>query len=302
MTEEDILRESSTLKGANFRSYKGKYLILDNLEVKEEPTLHAVHEIYNTHFTTVVVVLRGTMHVLVNDLLVEVKSNDYLLIMPFMRVEVLESRCLFFSMFVQNEIANDIYEQSGIGRNVGVRYFCFHHYHFDRFNIDVLLNDYRLLRIEQARKSYPMQEMTIRALLTIFLAHLYSFRDDADEVAHLTNTRQQEIFNRFLTLVSLYYMKNRTVKFYADKINITSKYLSYVVTGFTGCSASVVIDRYVVSRLKQVLYANSTNIKSISIQYNFPNQSFFGRYFKRITGMSPYDYLKKNNRTVACEK
>ena len=300
MTEEDILKEN--IKSANFRSYKGKYIILDNLEVKEEPTLHAVNEIYNTHYTTVVVVLRGTMHVLINDQLVEIKSNDYLLIMPFMRVEVLESRCIFFSMFVQNEIANDIYEQSGIGRNVGIRYFCFHHYHFDHHDIDLLLNDYGLLRIEQARKSYPMQEMTIRSLLTIFLAHLYSFRKDENEIPHLPDSRQQDIFNRFLTLVSLYYMKNRTVQFYADKINITSKYLSCVVNSFTGCSASVVIDRYVVSRLKQVLYANNVNIKTISSQYNFPNQSFFGRYFKRVAGMSPYDYLKNNNRKIACEQ
>lgn len=300
MTEEGIEKES-TFKNANFKSYKGKYIILDNLEVKDEPTLHAVHETYNTNFTTVVVVLRGTLHVLINDRLIEVKSNDYLLIMPFMRVEVLESRCIFFSMFIQNEIANDIYEQSGIGRNVGIRYFIFHHYHFDRRDVELLLNDYMLLRIEQSRACYPMQELTIRSLLTIFIAHLYSFRKDTDEISHQVNTRQQDIFNRFLTLVSLYYMKNRSVQFYADKISITSKYLSSVVNSFTGCSASVVIDRYVVYRLKQVLYANNLNIKTISSQYNFPNQSFFGRYFKRVTGMSPYDYLKKNNRKAACE-
>ncbi|MBQ9641559.1 MAG: AraC family transcriptional regulator [Bacteroidaceae bacterium] len=298
MTEEDILKETH-FKNANFKSFKDKYIILDNIETKEEPVVHAVDEIHNTRYTIVIVVLRGTMHTIINDKFIEIKSNDYLIVMPFMRLEILESRCIFFGMAIQNEIANDIYENSGIGRNVGVRYFCFHHYHFEKFHIELLLNDYSLLRIEQDRQSYPMQEITLRSFLTAFLAHLYSFRKETDEIPHKSNTRQQAIFDKFLNLVSLYYMKNRTVQFYADKINITPKYLSSIVNIFTGCSASVVIDRYVVCRIKQVLYANNANIKTISSQYNFPNQSFFGRYFKRITGMSPYDYLKKNNRKQA---
>jgi len=295
MTEEDIFKDSD-LKDANFKSYKDKYIILDNLDARGEPTVHANQEVYNTRYTFVIVVLHGTLHVVINDKLVDLKANDYLVVTPFMRFEILESRCIFFSFYVQNEIANDIYEHSGIGKSVGIRYFCFHHNHFERPCIDLLLNDYHLIRIEQQRPNYKMKEMTLRAFITIFLAHLYSFRKENDEISHEDNSRQQKLFAKFLNLLSLYYKKDRSVQFYAEKISITPKYLSNIVHSQTGLSASVVIDRYVVYRIKQVLYANDINIKKISRMFNFPNQSFFGRYFKRIVGLSPNDYLHNCNR------
>ena len=140
MSEEDFITVES-IKEANFKSYKDKYALYDNFDVKGEPVLHAEREKYNTNYTFVIVVLHGTLHILVNDKLLEVKSNDYLVVNPYMRMELLESRCIFFSMFIQNEIANDVYEHCGIGKKVGVRCFCFHHYHLNSYLIDLLVSD-----------------------------------------------------------------------------------------------------------------------------------------------------------------
>lgn len=295
MKEGDTLT-ADMVRNAHFRSYKDRYIIIDNLDCHGEPVIHSLAEIYNTKYTYITVVLRGTMHMIINDHRVEVRANDYIVINPYMSVEIMESRCLYFSFLVQNEIANDIYEHSGIGRSVGVRCFCYHHYHFEKYYIDMLLNDYSLIRIEQERHAYKMKEMTLRAFIAAFLAHLYSFRKDEDEIIVSSNSKQYTVFHKFLTLLSLYCKKERSVQFYADKIGITPKYLSNIVHANTGYSASVVIDCYVVYRIRQVLYANDMNIKTISSTYNFPNQSFFGRYFKRITGMPPNEFLKKNNR------
>ena len=295
MSEEDFITVES-IKEANFKSYKDKYALYDNFDVKGEPVLHAEREKYNTNYTFVIVVLHGTLHILVNDKLLEVKSNDYLVVNPYMRMELLESRCIFFSMFIQNEIANDVYEHCGIGKKVGVRCFCFHHYHLNSYLIDLLVSDYNLIKIEQGRPYYKMQEMTVRSFLSAYLAHLYSLRKDEDEIIYKDDSRQHKIYSQFLELLSCFYKKERSVQFYADKIGITPKYLSNIVHQYTHCSASVVIDRYVICRVKQMLYSNDVNIKTISTLYNFPNQSFFGRYFKRITGISPLEYLRKNNR------
>ncbi|MDE6000520.1 MAG: helix-turn-helix domain-containing protein, partial [Bacteroidaceae bacterium] len=71
--------------------------------------------------------------------------------------------------------------------------------------------------------------------------------------------------------------------------------LSTIVKTFTQLTASQVIDQYIISAIKQSLYSNKQNIKTISEEYHFPSQSFFGRYFKRLTGMSPNDYIKHHN-------
>jgi len=284
------------LHGVFYKSFKINYHIIDNLDLKGEPRVHEHPEIYNTKYTFVIVVVRGCLHITINNRSIDLKSDDYVVITPFMHVEAFESRCIFFSFYVQNEIANDIYEHSGIGRTWGPRYFCYHHYHFEKEHIEMLLNDYQLMRIEIGRKGYKMQELTLRAFLTAFLAHLYSFKKDSDEIKHLDKSRQQQMFNKFLELLSLYYKKERSVQFYADKISITPKYLSNIVHTYTGMPASTAIDCYVVYRIKQVLYTNDINIKTISEMYNFPNQSFFGRYFKRVVGVSPNDFLKTSNR------
>ena len=78
-------------------------------------------------------------------------------------------------------------------------------------------------------------------------------------------------------------------------MHITPKYLSAIVKTFTQLTASQVIDQYVIFAIKQSLYSNQHNIKTISAEYNFPSQSFFGRYFKRLTGMSPNVYIKHHN-------
>ena len=286
------------LQGVYYKSFKLSYHIIDNLDIKGEPLVHEHPEIYNTRYTFIVVVVRGNLHIAINGKIVDLTANDYLVVSPFMHLEAFDSHCYFFSFYVQNEIANDIYEHSGIGKNMGPRYFCCHHYHFEKEYIEQLHNDYQLIRIEMGRKGYRMQELTLRAFLTAFLAHLYSFKKDSDEIIHTDKSRQEKMFKKFLELLSLYCKKERSVQFYADKISITPKYLSNIVNSYTGMSASVAIDHYVVYRIKQVLYTNDTNIKAISEMYNFPNQSFFGRYFKRVAGMSPNDYLKSNNRRI----
>ena len=71
--------------------------------------------------------------------------------------------------------------------------------------------------------------------------------------------------------------------------------MSTIVHKYTGMTASQAIDQYIVFAIKQTLYNNEQNIKKVSEEYNFQSQSFFGRYFKRITGLSPNAYLKQNN-------
>ena len=283
MTEEEMFKDEKR-QGLFCKSFKCYYHIIDNLDSRGEPIFREQPEIYNTKYSIVLVVVRGSLHIAINNRIIDLKSNDFIVITPFMRVETSDSRCSFFCFFIQNEIANDIYEHSGIGQNIGPRYYCFHHYHFDKEKIELLLNDYQLMRIEIGRTAYKMQELTLRALMTVFLAHLYSFKKDCDEILHFDKSRQQKMFNKFLEQLSLHCKKERSVQFYADKINITPKYLSNIVHTYTGSPASVVIDHYVVYRIKQVLYTNDINIKTISEMYNFPNQSFFGRYFKRIVG------------------
>ncbi len=103
-------------------------------------------------------------------------------------------------------------------------------------------------------------------------------------------SRKEEIFDKFILLVEQEYTHERRIIYYADKLNLSPKYLSTVVKEASGKYASDWIDDYVVLEAKALLKKGGLNIQQISDRLNFPNQSFFGRYFKKQTGYSPKDY------------
>ena len=106
------------------------------------------------------------------------------------------------------------------------------------------------------------------------------------------STRQQQHFKRFSQLLQLNYRKERSTKFYAEQMSLTPKYLSTVIMEITGRKASEWINECVMIEAKRLLKSTDLTIQEISLQLNFPNQSFFGRYFKQHSGMSPNEFRK----------
>ena len=104
------------------------------------------------------------------------------------------------------------------------------------------------------------------------------------------STRHKIVFERFLELVTRYHNRERSVGFYADKLCITPKYLSKIVKDTSGLSAPQWIDQYVILEAQQMLKNSDRCIKEISDDLNFPNPSFFFKYFKKHTGMTPNQY------------
>ena len=105
-----------------------------------------------------------------------------------------------------------------------------------------------------------------------------------------TGQRQGELMMQFLQLLNLHYKEHREVGFYADKMNITAKYMTTLVKKVSGKPALKWIEDYVILEAKAQLSSTVNTIQQIAFDLNFPSQSLFGRYFKRAVGMSPSDY------------
>lgn len=105
--------------------------------------------------------------------------------------------------------------------------------------------------------------------------------------------RSAEYFERLMKLLSENFRTERSVEFYADKMNLTPKHLSRVIRNFTGKSVHQWIDNIVVLEIKNLLRYSDLSIQQISIELNFPNPSFMGQYFKRITGKTPGEFKRE---------
>ncbi len=103
-------------------------------------------------------------------------------------------------------------------------------------------------------------------------------------------SKQGRMSDRFLMLVQEHYRTERFLDFYAEKLGVTSKHLSRTVRAQTGYTAVQWIERFVILDAKVLLKSSNLNIQQISDELNFPSQSFFGKYFKKLTGMSPKEF------------
>lgn len=280
---------------AFFSSYEGKYNIMDNLDEKGDPVIHAREEIYNSEYVYVTVVLRGTLNLIISGTPIEMKANEYLAVMPCMSVTVLESRCVYFTFLTSSYLMDDLYKRINVHNQLHYHAFKFRHLRFTTEQIAMLLDGYKRVKREHQQEEYPMKELVLRAYSAAYCAKLFSIIDTAERIRYTKNSRQYKFFNEFLDLLNDNHKQERSVQFYAEKLYITPKYLSTIVHKFTGLTASQAIDQYIIFAIKQTLYNNEQNIKKVSEEYHFQSQSFFGRYFKRITGLSPNTYLKQNN-------
>lgn len=141
----------------------------------------------------------------------------------------------------------------------------------------------------------PFRAQMYEALLSTLYYSLANVYGNALATAPLHNSRQEEIFMQFLSILEKEYQTKRDVVYYAEKLCVTPKYLSSVVKAVSGRTAGVCIDSYVIEEAKRQLRNTRLSVLEISQRLNFPNQSFFGKYFKRLTGQSPYQYRKTHS-------
>ena len=111
------------------------------------------------------------------------------------------------------------------------------------------------------------------------------------------SNRTDELFNTFLELLRKHCSTERSVEFYAQKMNITPKYLSLILKKKSGRNASKLIDEAVVYEAKRLLKYSGLSIRDIALKLNFASQSFFGKYFKQRVGVSPSRYKIWDGRT-----
>ena len=104
-----------------------------------------------------------------------------------------------------------------------------------------------------------------------------------------------------ISVVSWQNFKNhKNVGFYADKLNITTTYLSAIMNERCGISAKEFLSIYIVLEVKSLLRDSRLNIQEIAILTNFPSQSTLNRFFRQRTGMTLSQYRKHIFSTWLC--
>lgn len=156
-----------------------------------------------------------------------------------------------------------------------------------------IMECYNLLRRRLKHQHGRYQREAVVSLTRAFYFEICNLLDT--RVRPENNSRQTRayaIFDRFIQLVSQNFKRERSVEWYSSEMCLTPKHLSEVVKSVSGRTAGQWITTLVMIETKTLLQNTTLSIKEIAQEMNFPNQSFLGKYFKNIEGISPSDFRK----------
>lgn len=169
-------------------------------------------------------------------------------------------------------------------------------FHLKERDVQGFLANYEILKYKLSRKDLPHHEQSIKLFLQSMVYEMYDVLAPILQInMDLTggHTSSEVLFMRFLNLVAEESPRRQSVSFFADKLCITPKYLAAVCKLQAGKTTSEIINKSVMGYVKQMLRTTDKPIKEIANEAGFDNLSFFGKFVKRETGMSPRDLRMK---------
>ena len=131
---------------------------------------------------------------------------------------------------------------------------------------------------------------TLNSLIATLMSHYDSVYHACERIP--SYSREQTIYDRFFYLVSRYAKQEHQLRFYADKMCLTERYLGAVIRDVSGSTAKQWIDKSLIACLQAELRHSDKPLAQLSDEMCFPNTSFLCKYFKRLTGVSPLSYRK----------
>ena len=130
----------------------------------------------------------------------------------------------------------------------------------------------------------------LRSLLNLILTYCAA-RYKSEE--NVLSGKGHMIVKQFYQKVEENYEKNLSVAQYADLMAITPNHLTQTVSRLTGKSSSQIIKAKQILEIKRLLVHTNLSVTEIASRLNFPDQSYFAKFFKRETGSSPLQYRLK---------
>jgi AraC-like DNA-binding protein len=156
-----------------------------------------------------------------------------------------------------------------------------------------LLQLYDILKNKRDNPNSPAHTEIIRSLFFTFLYEAAALYQKNNMAARPKFTRDEDLNLKFQELLSQHDIAEHSLKFYADSLFITPKYLIHAIKNASGKTPGKLIDEAIVAEAKLLLKNHNHTIASVAEELHFSDHASFSKFFKKHTGATPLSYRAK---------
>lgn len=177
---------------------------------------------------------------------------------------------------------------------------------------DIILQDTKLLRLaeDNGMKVFLLDNANSHGLTNRFSSALAVYLNQGSKMdealakaqdfinVELTREsnlqgRSSELYNQFISQVNNFCRTYSDVHFYADQLNVSSRYLAQVTRRISGKTPKAIIDEYIVKEIERELSTTTHTVQEIANTFGFSSQAHLTKFFKKMRGLTPSEYRKK---------
>ena len=144
---------------------------------------------------------------------------------------------------------------------------------------------------DERKTEYCRQNIILAVSSLILYIQQISKKEEAGKETAMVG--KEKLFYKFRNLLTKNFRKDRSVQFYADSLNISTRHLNSICQRTSGQNAKEIIDHYTIIELQVALMYTHKSFQELVGEFRFPDQSYLNRYFKRHTGYSLSEFRSK---------
>lgn len=271
-----------------------KLLLFDNIDGHD-----SMQSIYNNEGIrlmqlTIFVLLKGEMTILINGQMVKITGGQILTTYPDIEIHPQSASADYqYILFViYPEMLKSVYEDLQMKYDITSFQQGYAISDVDNNMCRQFLMYYDEMRKECLHEDYQYRNIVVRNIFDVVMIKALHLQGKQDSFNVDPDSRQYIVYQRFLKLLNEKAEAERTVQFYADTMNISPKYLSYVTMQYTGKNASQWIGEYVAVKARTLMSVHHKTSAETAKLLNFETLNSFNRFFKRVTNITPKEYIK----------
>lgn len=266
--------------------------------ISPDEIIHKDHEhtAFRPDFYGLFICIAGWMNLKINHQLIQIKSYCILAISPnniLQRDEQSDNckgRAVFFTKDFLLKNIIDVHQLEAFNFFSGSPEVLVQ---LKKKDAEPLLQLYKLLLPQRDNTSLPYHHEIIRSLFFTFIYEAASVWEKNKTITHSKHTRNEELNYKFKQLLAQHDKVQHNLKFYADSLFITPKYLIHAIKNACGKTPGELIDEALVADAKLLLKNMNHTVGSVAEELHFSDQAAFSKFFKKHTGLSPQTYRKE---------